>query len=172
MNDQKTKPEAGKSPQEMLVIVFLDIDGVLNSNDFVESSRFDKHGEYPDQHLDTLAIERVNKLCKSTGAKIVISSTWRSNPEVFDVLKRNGLTAEIIGVTPHSDKKLPNGLWTREIRGKEIQQWIDKNRPDRYCIIDDDTDMLPEQKPHFVNTDFMHGITNKDMQKAISILSQ
>lgn len=38
-----------------------------------------------------------------------------------------------------------------------------------YVILDDDTDMLDEQKEHFVNTDTYKGINDDDVNKAIKI---
>lgn len=78
-------------------IIFLD-------GEFVSSKRFLKkaYKGFPDSHLDGQAIKRINKLCSETGAKIVLSSAWRSIDHVFEILKRNGLTAELIDKTPIS----------------------------------------------------------------------
>jgi len=41
----------------------------------------------------------------------------------------------------------------------------------KYIIIDDDTDMLDEQLPFFINTDPEVGITDEDVKTAIKILN-
>lgn len=40
-----------------------------------------------------------------------------------------------------------------------------------YVIIDDEEDILSEQRPHFLKTDPRHGITEEDVNKAIEILN-
>lgn len=155
-------------------VIFLDIDGVLNSNDFVCSQRFEAKADkgFPDSHLDENAIARINKLCEETGAKIVLSSTWRSIDNVLEVLKRNGLKADIVDKTPNLDRKLESGLWTSKIRGDEIQAWLDENECEQYLIIDDDRDMLEKQKERFICTDAEHGFTKKQLHTAIEMLQE
>jgi hypothetical protein len=54
--------------RELTPLLFLDVDGVLNSHDA---------NEY---HFNTIhrdKIERLNRIVKATGAEIVISSAWR-----------------------------------------------------------------------------------------------
>jgi len=41
-----------------------------------------------------------------------------------------------------------------------------------YCIIDDDTDMLYEQRNNFVNTDPQTGLTLDNVSKVIEILNK
>jgi hypothetical protein len=65
-------------------------------------------------------------------------------------------------------------------RGREIQRWFldtdlifDSNdRPYRYnyCIVDDDSDMLPEQLPYFVQTDNQHGLLDEHVDRIVKIL--
>lgn len=56
-------------------IIFLDIDGVLNSDSILSEYIPEIDGEYyPYQkHL----VDNLNNVLTSTGAKIVVSSTWR-----------------------------------------------------------------------------------------------
>ena len=39
---------------------------------------------------------------------------------------------------------------------KKIQEWIDIHKPEKYCIVDDDSDMLPHQ--NFVQTNSKIGL--------------
>ena len=62
-------------------IIFLDVDGVLNSHLYVEQYK-DKRGEWlnlsqREQNLDPKAVKMLDQLCKDTNSKIVLSSTWR-----------------------------------------------------------------------------------------------
>ena len=57
-------------------------------------------------------------------------------------------------------------------RGNEIKNWLE-NHPDiqNYLIIDDEANILEEQKEHFVQTDINEGLTEEHYHKARSILS-
>ena len=66
-------------------IIFLDIDGVLNSQlwykktrelggKFKEGYEFETHQH---SHFDTEAIRLINELCEETNSKVVLSSSWR-----------------------------------------------------------------------------------------------
>ncbi|AFC22330.1 hypothetical protein GAP161_220 [Cronobacter phage vB_CsaM_GAP161] len=52
-------------------------------------------------------------------------------------------------------------------RGDEIKAWIDTFGCKNYLILDDDTDMLPEQSEHFINTDGFVGLTEEQSTYAI-----
>ena len=61
-------------------IVFLDIDGVLNSElHYVEKSQQQLADEigYPLSEISRSAVSLLNQIVEKTGAKVVISSTWR-----------------------------------------------------------------------------------------------
>lgn len=56
-------------------VIFLDIDGVLNNNDYYERR---SKGLINNKHdIDELLISRVNDIVEATNAVIVVSSTWR-----------------------------------------------------------------------------------------------
>ena len=86
-------------------IVFLDIDGVINRCDTYSSGA-------PWRHEDTgvlripvepVCMVRLNRLIAETGAKVVISSSWRlfaKWEELAPALARYGLVGEVIGETP------------------------------------------------------------------------
>lgn len=82
-------------------VIFLDIDGVLNSNDWYVKTR--GVGGYNGGDVDPECIELINDLIDATGAKIIMSSSWRSDYEnSCEYLYDNGLYCDaIIGKTPH-----------------------------------------------------------------------
>lgn len=136
-------------------ILFLDIDGVLNSTRSCVAFK-----GYPlnfsAEHLgrfDWVAIGLVRKLCEETGAQIVLSSAWRQNFRA-EVVGRE-LNLPIIDVTPWSSEP-------ETVRGHEIKAWLDQHpEVNQYAIVDDNSDMLPEQIAggHFVQTNFEDGLT-------------
>lgn len=177
-------------------IIFLDFDGVLNSHNWckVRSTIIDSHSifaQYPFYEIDPTAIINLNRIISETGAKVVISSTWRlgRTPEqLMDILKPCGFVGEIIDCTPHMrfhkayDDSVPRGC---EIKGwlsakgfnripwsKQQQlEVIEKAQVKNYVILDDDIDMLYCQKEHFVNTSEFTGLTEECANKCIKILN-
>jgi hypothetical protein len=163
-------------------VIFLDIDGVLNSNKTV-----DRMGRFVG--LDPVNIENFNKIIEAhPDAKIVISSTWReltsegyySNfKELIDLLHNRGLKGEIIDKTPSQY------TWKYRCgtRGGEISEWK-QGRTDlgQYVILDDDSsasDGIPEHQPRHVLTTLgnnaltleLGGLRDKHVAKAIAILN-
>lgn len=158
----------------MKKFIFLDIDGVLNSEKFFVARANSK--ESPKGMLDPEAVKLLNKITDATGAEIVISSSWGYCKDTLDSLKGVGLTGKIIAGTHKLHYKYD---WV--CRGNEIEHWLfhaedgaklNKWTDDfRYVIFDDDTDMLYQQKNHFINTNFMTGLTESNVTDAIRILS-
>lgn len=146
--------------------IFLDVDGVLNSQQ--DSVSNNVRGTFDYEGLSRIGIGLLRLLCKLTGAKIVVSSTWRSDGKeaimgAFEVCGWRGILMNkvIVGTTP----SLPG------VRGLEIQEWLESTPScDSYVILDDDSDMLESQQDHFVHTDNVIGFTLYDMVKAMDIL--
>lgn len=157
-------------------LIFLDFDGVLNSQLWYVKTK----GSRERDDLDTQAISFLNELIAETGAKVVVSSTWRLGrtvEELQEILDRNGFKGEIIGKTrdlrlgEHGDCVL---------RGNEILCWIKENPIEcggcayweykNYVILDDDSDMLYWQKDNFIIVDRYCGMTPSTIFQAKKIL--
>jgi hypothetical protein len=156
-------------------IIFLDIDGVLNHDQWYISKEYQTLYQNEDNELDIdpKCAERINKICEQTGAKIVISSDWRiSWYGTLMRLQRGGINTEYI------IDKTPELLWIDipgfdKSRGSEIETWVNFNMDinQNYVIIDDRTDFKPSQQEHFIHINPHCGITDEDMNKAINILN-
>lgn len=162
-------------------VIFLDIDGVLNTGIYAihyfdickhfglsrKGAKDLRHGLRDEfgSHFDNRCVQLLEYIIEETGAKIVISSTWRgSGEEVMKSLwEKRKLPGEVIGITP---------FLNNSDRGYEIERWLKYNEVDNYVIIDDDSDMLPEQSDSFVQTDGEYGLTLKDANKVIDILNR
>ena len=175
-------------------IIFLDIDGVLNVEVYLTafwdickrinlarpqaaSLRMDAMRDYYGNLFCPLACRRLAWITEITGAKIVISSTWRMNglSEMQAMWKHREIAGEVIDVTPiHMNREGRSNLSFTERceRGNEIKEWLSLHpEVESYVIFDDDNDMLPEQINNFIQTDEAYGITLKDAERAIQILS-
>lgn len=58
-------------------------------------------------------------------------------------------------------------------KGNEIKHWLLEHTAEgyRYVILDDEPDILSEQRPNFIRIDPKRGITEEDARRAIEILN-
>ena len=171
--------------------MFLDVDGVLNSASWTE-----RRGEFAvvvktraaiRRHaFDPEAVDRLNRLLELSGARIVLSSSWRKLG--LDVMRplfaELEIVAPIIDRTPvrsehdlelfHSllgpdDKPYPSG-WPR---GFEIQQWLNryKGRVDHIVILDDSWTMK-HLEPWQIRTSMADGFCERHIEAALEILER
>lgn len=170
-----------------MIVIFLDVDGVLNSErhcrTLEDRNRQLGHTEPASPKRDTTcdcfklynqidrdAIARLNRLVAATGAKIMISSSWRKlfdPPKLHRILSEHGLVAEIVGETPDAfdeavrlDMKTEYGEdGERLCRGHEIDCWLRYTGTcvDRFMILDDGGDMAMHQN-RLVQTDADEGL--------------
>lgn len=152
--------------------IFLDIDGVLNDQNSIETmynalghKQFhmlaNAIGETP---FNYKSCERIKKLIDQTESVVVLSSTWRLSERSMKTVEEH-IGVELYGRTPN--------LGMSYARGKEIKSYL-KRHPEitNYVILDDDTDMLEEQKRHFVNVDGKLGFSEEDFEKCVVILNE
>ena len=185
-------------------IIFLDIDGVLNSeNRFKELKALIEQGKRTEKALsrwhlpckDTL--RPLQKIIDETGAKIVLSSSWRRDPDqirklnncfrrygfqITDKTCRGVYLKEVAEMgfdvdKCHSVHEFSNGepseKWTSD-RGAEIAYWL-KQHPEveSFVILDDDVADIDQYygKQH-VWTDFYDwALTFEKAEQAIKILN-
>lgn len=149
-----------------LKIIFLDFDGVLNNFAFLRTGGAGIH------ELDPMAIARLNTLVLRSGAKVVVSSTWRlrfSLDELRNILSKYGFQGEIVGTTPHLPAAVAMGDLL-EARSHEIQMWLRNAREEieSYVVLDDL--YLEGCAAFLVQTDFELGLLDQHVEDALSIL--
>lgn len=147
--------------------IFLDIDGVLN----VDYEDRDQFGHiFRDEYVQNL-----KEIIEKTGAKIVISSTWKDKgiERMLALWKERQLPGEIIDVTPDCVDvcESTNIVYYDQVkRGHEIKLWLDRHpEVTQYVIFDDIQDFLDEQQDYFVKC--IKGINEECKIKAINILN-
>jgi hypothetical protein len=111
----------------MKKVIFLDIDGVLNCKKTPNPRNFP-------YIVDRRLIARLKKLLRRTGAKVVLSSSWRFDPIGIFAAKHWGVP--FVDICPDMPKRP---------RRDEILSWLRKHpRVSRYAVIDDEDDELDE----------------------------
>ena len=163
-------------------LIFLDVDGVLNSERNVAAHKRYPHPFVPGaegfnshmDELDPLAINMVKRLCDETGASIIISSSWRliiPRPQVWIAKLHEYFKwedAPIIGITPTSSSGFRGG----EINAF-IGRWNDEHPEDKveeFVILDDSSDFFPDQP--LVRTDPTNGFLFYDFVRALHVLDR
>jgi hypothetical protein len=153
-----------------LSIIFLDVDGVLNHEEFwlKEEERMKKDGvDGTNLLLDGACLDRLSWIVQNTkdNTDIVVSSTWRLYPDAMSVL-REALRKRGIGILSH----------THYMRGapryKEIQAWVDEFFPlrgqENYVILDDDSDAADRGMfDSFFQTDAYNGGLTDEIAAAV-----
>ena len=164
--------------------IFLDFDGVITTL----KSRY---------NLDKSKCDLIQRIIDKTGAKIVVTSSWRystveeTKSSLTKIDDRVTFTPrwvdDIVGVTIRAFQYLDKSkIHLDTPRGVEIKQWIDTHihsdnghnylykqvgKDFEYIILDDDSDMLLEHSNHFIKTDAYEGITEDQVELAIKILN-
>ena len=169
-------------------VIFLDIDGVLNSSRTL----------YEDISLEDDLISNLKELVNKTGAKIILSSSWRLSTEavatLMDKLDKFGLVIsgmicdgvdldwlkkyEFDTTKKYLDTKFDydenKQIKITHDRGAEIFKWLHDHDDCAYVILDDE---IEDIKPYFnesviVKTSYKTGLTKEDVKKAIQILNK
>lgn len=131
-------------------VLFLDIDGVVNSR---ATTNLDDL--YP---LDRYMAFLVGKIQLDTGCEVVLSSSWRHHPRGIEIVEKH--IVKIFDKTPDMD-----------FRGQEISAWLDEHpEVTRHAILDDDVD-FHEDQPLF-KTSFETGLTDEIAAAVINYLNE
>ena len=121
-------------------LLFLDVDGVLNTFASLASPKSIIHPGWPGPLAPPL-LRRLGKVLSATGALIVVSSTWRLHEAgmvaLVRGLERVGVDASnlIVGTTP----SMPGGR-----RAHEIADWLHSYGPCASWAAVDDLDLWSE----------------------------
>ena len=163
--------------------IFLDVDGVLNSEHTLDDRSTFNASIICDQYLENL-----RKIVEETDAKLVLSSSWRvyfdkniDNPiNIFGITLLHALSKHNLKL--HAATPFVKGEFSNE-RGLEIKTCIEQLKITDYVIIDDEE--FSDFKTHldmsrFVQTNFgdetttieNEGLNKKVAKKAIEILNK
>ena len=156
-------------------VIFLDIDGVLNSRTLVEKNANEK--------IDINAVKLLKKLIDQSGAVVVMSSGRRlwfdenmttddiEAQYMYDVLFQYGIN--IYSKTPDfSTDKIRTRRTFGDVKAKEIIAWLEKHCDvDKYVILDD-LDLKNDQiNANLIRIDGEFGISEEDVKRATDILN-
>ena len=149
-------------------VIFLDIDGVLNS------SAYDRERSDTDGNIDKTRLPLLKELVDKTDAKIVLSTSWRKhwdkNESLCDETGRllNSTFAEA-GLEIY-DKTPKIGYLERS---EEIRMWLKDNpHTDSFVIFDDNMYNWGDLSKHYIQTGYYRGrgLDEEHIARALEIL--
>lgn len=164
----------------MAPLIFLDMDGVLNDH-----VRFDNGF----CGVKAECVTHLNRILRTTGAEIVLSSAWRYMVPEAMTLKGFAYLLLTHGVACRTDEEEPKdrliGITCRDEellpRGQQIRHWRLENGGDRRYVVIDDGGENPDGSWHDMGinaaghptvwTNGKVGLTAKDADAAIEILT-
>ncbi len=163
----------------MVKVVFLDIDGVLNSDHWYRERELAGHSWSPHglRHMSPDMVKRLDRLV-TAGAKFVVSSSWRYSyePQTIEMmLKEHGFRGEVIAETitrrtcPSFYDSYDNG---HAPRGDEIKEWLGHHPEVTHYVVLDDCSDMDAVVDHLVQTSDLVGLTDADVTRALQILEE
>jgi HAD domain in Swiss Army Knife RNA repair proteins len=129
--------------------LFLDVDGVR----VTYASMACGHGV-----MDDACVKNLRRILHEANPEVVISSTWRFHPQFCKKVWK------VVGKVGKATPRLNTG-----IRGREIEAFLLDYPGRNFVIVDDDSDMLPEQLPFFVKTRFATGLDREATEKILNL---
>lgn len=164
-------------------VIFLDFDGVLNSTETwrkrgkglaLGGPREGLTGGL--RGLDPDHVGPLNQIVQESGAKIVISSSWRLDKKLDDMdkldelrlyLKQAGAECDVIGMTSSGAFDPVRGIGNSSIRGYQIQEWLNDHPEVTHFVILDDSDDMVHLLPKLVQTNDRTGLERRHISEAL-----
>ena len=173
-------------------VIFLDIDGVMNSTEEM-IALYNQYGSSVDTTLPTpTKCKLLKQLVDKTGARLVLSSSWRLSlnaiQKLIDIFEPynlilSGFTCHEVDIKKFKDTQYEhikpryqhsiNGWGTYiEDRGAEIAAWLlDHPQVEKFIILDDEESDIRHWFPNnLVKTATKFGLTEKEVLEGIKIL--
>ena len=116
--------------------------------------------------LDVRAICQLRRIVETTNAEIVLSSSWRWYKEEKETIHKQlqAKNIDFIDITPTE-------ISFKMDKTSEINAWLNNHSEiENFVILDDEQIKDEKLIPHWVKTNFKHGLTREKAEQAIKIL--
>lgn len=145
-------------------VLFLDYDGVVNTLMWNEKGTKVSYNFPSDNKVNNFqAVQWLSAFCLKCKYDIVVTSSWREERNYKECLINGGLRkgVEILGCTKEPDGKS---------RGEEIADYLNAHPEIKhYIIVDDEDDLLPEQRSHLVKVNGNYGFLEPEYRQCINL---
>lgn len=151
-------------------IIFLDFDGVLNSN------RYDRVRLPSEGNIDKTRLPLLKEIIDKTGAKIVLTTSWKTHwNKDYELCSDTGKDFlkdfSQFGIEIF-DKAPDLGI---NMRFEEVKSWLNSHDDiESFVILDDITSGWGDMSENVVNTSpmILRGLEKRHVDKAIEILNR
>jgi len=148
-------------------VIFLDFDGVLNSEKYVRNSS--EYGVV----IDPTRMRLLKQIIDETGANIVLSTSWREHWET-NSFECNDTGKQINAIFDEYGLKISDKTPKLHLRREqEIQEWLNEHpEVENYVVLDDMFLGAEFLEGHFVKTsNCFNGLDETDVKRTIEILN-
>ncbi len=160
----------------MIYYIFLDIDGVLNDEIYIEKC-YDMNGGYPMSTsyvpfdpktlFNLMNLVQKIRLVSDEEPRIVLSSTWRLRETDTEIVKAR--------IAEYGLRLFDKTPYIHSERGLEIKSFLNKQNLDendyKFVILDDDKfDIETIYADNLVYVNRIYGLSVSDVNKALKIL--
>lgn len=149
-------------------VIFLDIDGVLNS------AAYDRERTDRDGNIDVSRFALLKRIVDAADAQIVLSSSWREYWEPEDE-KCDQIGKDLNCVFREAGLCIGDKTPVTGSRQEEISAWLNAHpHTENYVILDDAFGGWGELEPHLVRTNSRigRGLEDRHVDAAIHILKR
>lgn len=149
-------------------VLFLDVDGILNSNDTEDVFK----GFIG---LDYAGIRLLREIIDETGAEIVLVSSWKHRWYKDNKDSQDDLANYLDQRLAEEGLKIIDKTEGTSDRGTGIVEWLSKHAVESWIVLDDE--IFPDYEvcgilPHLVKTSFYDGgLKEKHVDSAIKMLN-
>lgn len=133
-------------------VIFLDIDGVLNTNS--------------DREILNDKLKLLSELVSKTGADVVLSSSWRYGWNKPELNKPGTRIYRLKQLLKDNDIVIKETIGLDLTKSMQIKNYLNTNMISNYIVLDDD----PIDTDNLVQTNGDVGLTQLDCQKASQLL--
>jgi len=155
-------------------VIFLDVDGVLNSEPFLENNT---------ESIDRNNVKELKDALDITNAVIVMSSGWRllfnesmlpecgDSQYLYNILNEFGI--ELFGKTPDfSTEEIRTNRTFSHVKAPEILAWLEAHDQVEKYVVLDDLDLNNQViHAHQVRTNPQLGLTEEDSARIVRMLN-
>ncbi|UIN23522.1 HAD domain-containing protein [Herbaspirillum frisingense] len=148
-------------------VLFLDIDGVICTR---KGAGWTRDGRpilrsirrLPVRAIDPKTIKYLNTICSVTDAEVVVSSMWRIDRDVRQILSSRGFQGDF------------HEHWRTDadgpFRSDEIARWLGKHNWPEHIVIDDKESELMPFLDRLIKTNNYCGLRASDVDLAVGLL--
>lgn len=157
-------------------VIFLDIDGVCNG--FSTKEKCDQGPGQQSRYItgvEPSKVALIKKIVDATGAKIVLSSSWRAGSCPTASMQDKKALAYLCKAFAQEDLVFYDytPFDKSRDRGAEIQEWLDctEDEVEDYIVIDDQVfDIIDKHRGHVLVTSEVYGLKPRAVDMAIKML--